>query len=314
MDDDRGDGPGEQAIAAHADRIDGSPPAAHFSFVKPGTVAGVSVYAVDQPAHWHLLTYGLSPDWGFELSFRLPRAEDDDPPAWAVNLLANLGAYVISSGHPFAAGHHIDLRGPMRLGDDTHITAAAIATDPGLGTTSTPVGPVEFLQVVGLSADELELCRAWRTDAVIDLLKASDPLLITHLDRPSLLDDPSVRELAEAGVAAEGSSLNHLQVGTLRLDQKRRHFELTMGAGAATGLGPALRRKLNRDGATFELMGDGGEVHFVVDDEAGWDVADGEVILSVPLDRVDELAGLFTGRTGQGRLPWLPGLRFIVVP
>jgi hypothetical protein len=61
-------------------------------------------------------------------------------------------------------------------------------------------------------------------------------------------------------------------------------------------------------------MGDGGEVHFVVDDEAGWDVADGEVILSVPLDRVDELAGLFTGRTGQGRLAWLPGLRFIVVP
>jgi hypothetical protein len=313
MDDDRGDGPGERAIAAHADRADGNPPAAHFSFTKPGTVAWVSVYALDQPAHWHLLTYGLSPNWGFELTFRLPKW-DDEPPLWAVNLLANLGAYVISSGHPFAPGHHVDLRGPIQLGEETDITAAAIAADPVLETASTPIGPVEFFQVVGLTAEELELCRAWRTDAVIDLLKATDPLLITRLARPSLLDDPSVRELAEAGVAAEGSSLNHLQVGSLRLDQKRRHFELTVGAGAATGLGPALRRKLNREGATFELIGDGGEVHFVVDEEPGWDVADREVILSVPLDRVDELAGLFTGRTGQGRLAWLPGLRFIVVP
>jgi hypothetical protein len=308
MDDERGDGPGERAIAAHADRADGGQPRAHFSFSKPGTVAGVSVYELDDPAHWHLLTYGLSEAWGFELTFRLARS-DDDPPGWAVNLLANLAAYVLSSGHPFAPGHHIDLRGPIRLGDDTAITAAALAVDPVLGTE-----PVEFLQVVGLTADELELCRAWRTEAVLDLLRQADRLLITRLDRPSLLDDSAVREQAEAGVAAEGSSLNHLRVGTLRLTRKRQRLLLTMGAGAATGLGPALRRKLNRPDASFELLGDEATVHFVVADEAGWDAGDGEVTVAVPLDRVDEVAGLFDGRTGRGRLDWLPGLRFEVLP
>jgi hypothetical protein len=80
-------------------------------------------------------------------------------------------------------------------------------------------------------------------------------------------------------------------------------------------LGPALRRKLNRDGATFKLIGDGGLVDFVVANEAGWDAHDEhEVTLAVPLERVDELAGLFTGKAGQGRLAWLPGLRFVVVP
>jgi hypothetical protein len=234
---------------------------------------------------------------------------------WAVNLLANLAAYVFSSRHPFAAGHHVDLRGPIRLGHETAITAAAIAVDPVLQTTDTVWGTVDFLQLVGLTSDELELCRSWRTEAVIDLLKADDPLLITRLDRASMLDDPSVRERAEAGVAAQGSSLTHLRVGTLQLAHKRRGLVLTMGAGAATGLGPALRRKLNRDGATFKLIGDGGLVDFVVANEAGWDAHDEhEVTLAVPLERVDELAGLFTGKAGQGRLAWLPGLRFVVVP
>jgi hypothetical protein len=87
-----------------------------------------------------------------------------------------------------------------------------------------------------------------------------------------------------------------------------------MGAGAATGLGPALRRKLNREGATFDLIGDRGRVHFVVGGPPEWHTGPADVTLAVPLERVDELAGLFSGQTGSGRLEWLPGLRFVVVP
>jgi hypothetical protein len=290
--------------------------------VKPGTVSGVSVYALEDPSHWHLVTAGLAAaGWGFELTLRL-RRDDEEVPGWAVNLLANLGAYVLSTGHAFAAGHHIDLRGPIRLGDPTALTAAAVTLDPRLGTLDGPDGPIEFLQVVGLTADELELCRSWQTDAVLRLLAASDPLLLTRLDRPSMLDDPAVREQAEAGVAAEGSSLEELRVGTLRLRAKgplRRRLIVTMGAGAATGLGPALRRKLNRDGASFQLVGDHGAVRFVVAEAPSWELRDAGpdtpavVTVALPLERVDQLAGLFTGRTGSGKLPWLPGVRFVVV-
>src|SRR4030081_1188521 len=110
MDDERGDDRRSRAVAAYVDNLDGGPPQAHFSFTKRGTADSVSVYAIDEPAHWHLLTYGLSEAWGFELTFRLTKTEEE-PPSWAVNLLANLAAYVLSRGHPFGVGHHIDLRG-----------------------------------------------------------------------------------------------------------------------------------------------------------------------------------------------------------
>jgi hypothetical protein len=317
------------AIAAHVDDADGGPPAHHVTLRKRGSVAGISVYSLEAPRHWHLVTYGLSEldekvtndasvsGWGFELTFRLART-DDERPDWAINLLANLAAYVFAGEHPFAAGHHVDLRGPIRLGDPTLITAAAIAVDPGLGSLSGPYGAVEFLQVVGLTADELELCRAWRTGAVMDLLAESDPLLVTRLERPSLLDDPALRERAEAGVAAEGSSLVELRVATLRWEVKGRRrprLEVTVGSGAAVALGPALRRRLNDTGAAFDVIGDAGTVRFVVADVAGWEIGgDGaSVTVSLPLAGIDGLAAMLSGRTGSGRVAAVPDLRLVVV-
>jgi hypothetical protein len=302
---------GDSDLLAYLDRTEGGGPAEELLIRRRGTVEQVRIYAIASPPHWHLVTVGLA-DLGFELTLRLGRT-DDHPPHWAVDLLANLGAYVLRTGHEFAAGHHIDLRGPIKLDDPTEITAAAIVTDAGLEAWR----GVEFLQVVGLTADELELCRSWRTEAVIELLAANDPLLITRLERRSLLDDPKVRELAETGVAADGSALEELRVGTLRWQRRgwsRSRLAITMGAGAATGLGPALRRKLNRAGASFRVIGDAGEILFLVADEPRWEQADEGIVVALPLAAVEELAGLFTGKVGSGGLAILPGLRFVVVP
>jgi hypothetical protein len=303
-------GEADSDLIAYLDRAEGASPAEELVIRRRATVDQVRIYSVASPPHWHCVTVGLG-QLGFELTFRLGRGGDDSP-QWTVDLLANLGAYVFRTGHEFAAGHHIDLRGPIKLDDPTEITAAAIVTDPGL----TAWRGVEFLQLVGLTADELELCRSWRTAAVIKLLAASDPLLITRLERRSLLDDPKVREQAESGVAAEGSALEELRVGTLGWERRgwpKSRLVITLGSGAATGLGPALRRKLNRSGASFRVIGDGGLVRFVVADDAGWQEGDDGVIVAVPLAGVEELAGLFTGKVGGGGLSNLPGLRFVVV-
>jgi hypothetical protein len=297
-------------LISYLDRAEGASPREERVIRRRGTVDQVRIYALASPPHWHCLTIGLL-DLGFELTFRLGRS-GDDPPEWTVDLLANLGAYVFRTGHEFAAGHHVDLRGPIKLDDPTEITAAAIVTDPGLPAWR----GVEFLQLVGLTADELELCRSWRTEAVIGLLAAKDPLLITRLERRSLLDDPHVREQAESGVAAEGSALDELRVGTLGWERRgwpKSRLAITMGAGAATGLGPALRRKLNRSGASFRVIGDAGDVRFVVADEPRWQQGDDGILVAVPLAAVEELAGLFTGKGGSGGLVILPGLRFVVV-
>ncbi len=303
------DSPGALMIA-YLDRVAGGPPRESFSPRRGGVLEQVRIYAADGPAHWHVVTVGVG-DLGFELTIRLPRT-DDHLPTWAVDFVTSLVRYSRRGAHPFAVGHHIDLRGPMKLDAKSLITAAALSLDPTLG----PVSQVEFLQIVGLTADELELCRSWRTSAVVDLVGRGNPLLITDLDRVSRLDDPALRTEAEAGVAADGSALDELRVGTLRWRRhgvRRTRLVVTMGAGAATALGPALRRMLSHEGASFVVSGDEGVVRFSVASDVGWRLEGGELSVRLALADVDGLAGLFTGRTGTGSLPALPGLRFAVV-
>jgi suppressor of fused len=330
------DGPGPAALRAHVEGIDGGPAVAQYfprdprRFDGGGPVHAVAVYRIDPaggPPHWHLVTYGLSelfakesPDkdvsgWGFELTLRLSRDDNDEAPAWASDLLANLAAYMWETGHQFARGDQVDLRGPIRIDSKSDITAAAVTTDPALATVRGPFGRVEFLQLIGLTADELELCRSWRTDAVVALLAEANPLGVIDLSRHSLLDDPATRQRAEAGVVVEGSSLDELRVATLGWKQRGRgaRLYLQLGSGAAAAVGPALRRRLDRPGASFRVIGDAGQVTFAVGERAGWAVTGTAVTVEVPLDFVDDLAGVFTGTPGGAGVPALPGLHFVTV-
>jgi hypothetical protein len=298
---------GSAAATAYADHVAGGAPREVFSPRRRSVVDQVRMYALEGPPIWHLVTIGAG-DLGFELTLRLPRG-DDELPTWAVDCLVSLVAYVRNRGHRFSAGDQVDLRGPIKLDSASAITAAAIVADPTLGTRR----KVDFLQVVGLTADELELCRSWRTAAVVGLLRTRDPLLTTVLDRASLFDDPRLRDAAEAGVAAEGSSLDELNVATLSWRKRGRRVVVTLGAGAATALGPALRRKLNRSGAAFAVAGDGRVLRFVVAAAPSWRLDADEVTVEMPLDGVEALAALFSGRVGTGSLPALKGLRFSVI-
>jgi suppressor of fused len=321
---------GSRALDAHLDHAAGGPEEKRWTPGRATNLGGappldeVSGHLVGEPAHWHLVSYGFTemesketvdPErsgWGFELTMRVPVTEEE--PEWAVDLLANLAAYLWTHGHPFAAGDHIDLRGPIRLGSDSDLTAAAIVEDPGVEPLDGPFGRVEFLQLVGLTADELEACRAWSTDGVIDLLAAHDPWLVTRIDRASLLDDPARRAELEHRAAQEGSDVGELRVGTLTVASRRRgRVVVTLGAGASAALGPALRRSLATEGAAFTVVGDRHDLRFSVEDEAGWMLDATTLNVAVPLQEVDALARLFDGRTGSGRRPELPRLRFRVV-
>lgn len=324
-------GPGVTALDAHIDVADGGAPRRRWrpkaAHARPDQAPLDQVAGVRVDDHWHLVTYGMSeidakesddPDvsgWGFELTLRVEVSGDgDEEPAWAVDLLTNLAVYVWTSRHAFAPGHHLALGGPMRLGTDTHLSAAAVVQDPSLGEITGPFGTVEFLQVVGMTDDELELCRAWSTEGVLELLRARDPLLVTRLGRSSILDEPEVQAEVASRRAVDGASLTELRVGTLELERRRGRGTLVrLGAGAAAALGPALRRELVGEGASFEVVGDASTVVFGVG-EAGWSMAADHIDITVPLDDVGPLADLFDGRTGRGRHPALGGLHFHVIP
>jgi len=320
--------PGGAAIDEHVNRADGGPEAER---VRPRSkrrrpappLEEITIHEIADPRHWHLVTRGLSelhgtrgddPEtsgWGFELTLRV---EGDERPLWAADLLTSLAAYVWTSGHPFADGHNLDLRGPIRLDVDTDITAAMIVEDPVLGSMEGPLGTVQFLQVVGLTAGELELCRAWTTEGVRELLARSDPLLVTQLNRTAVDEDPRWAEEISRRRTEEGSSLHELRVATLQLyEQRNRGTVAEMGAGAASALGPALRRELLAPGAVFSVLGDDCQLRFVGADAARWVWAGSALELAVPMGAVGELAALFDGRTGWRSLPAWPGLTFRVV-
>jgi suppressor of fused-like protein len=323
-------GPGTQAIDRRVTRIDGGPevhryhPRAPHRFQGGGPLKTVTLHRLTAPDHWHLVTYGLSEldakesddlersGWGFELTMRLAVSSDAEP-TWAVDLLTNLAAYVWTTDHGFAAGHHVDLRGPIRLDAPSDLTAAVLVVDPKLGRMKGPFGRVAFLQVVALTADELELCRSWSTEGVVRALSAQDPLLVTRLDRRSLLSEPSAAAdlLARAGV--DGGELSELRVATLSVRRRPTGTVVQLGAGASAALGPALRRELVGEGATFSVIGDTGEVRFIVSEQPAWRSGPGRLDLDVPRSEVDGLAALFDGRPGWGRRPPWNGLRWHVV-
>jgi hypothetical protein len=170
-------------------------------FGGPDPLDGISAYrtGAGRDAHWHFVTYGFSNLYydenaaggdfsgkGFELTMRLLHERGEaGPPAWAMNMLQNIARYVFNSGRGFEPGHYMPANGPLRLGPPTALMGAAFAIDPELGVIETPHGEVKFLQLFGVTQDELDRMKNVDRDAVavLDEHRRTNPLLITDMTR-----------------------------------------------------------------------------------------------------------------------------------
>ena len=175
-------------------------PIIHYALGGKDPLDGISVYESDkQTSHFHFVTYGFSElyydeesaggefsKYGFELTFRLKRNNDDNI-NWVCNLLQNIARYVFNSGKWFEEFHFIPANGPIRVGYDTDITALAFVVDPELGKIETPHGEVVFLQMIGLTTEEYETLKqnpkTTETEKLIQKLKQGNNMLITDLNR-----------------------------------------------------------------------------------------------------------------------------------
>lgn len=180
-------------------------PPVHYMVGGEDPLDGVSIYDSQKDMfHRHLVSYGMSElyyneeaaggefsKWGFEFTFRLkPFAEDGDDPTWVVNLMNNLARYVIKSGKWFEEYHVIPAKGPIRLNStaEINIVGVAFVSDPELGKIQTPHGEVSFLQMVGLTANEMNRITSASSaydevKKVLDEMKTTNPLMITDLLR-----------------------------------------------------------------------------------------------------------------------------------
>lgn len=171
----------------------------------PSPLDHVSIYKRMDPApHLHFISYGMSElfydeesvgnefsKWGFEFTFRLAVHPDEMPssdkeiPMWAVMLMQNLGRYVYDSECWFEHGHFIRIDGQINDDAETQITAAAFSRDLELGSITTPHGKVDFLQIVGITEDEIAgaFAKKYTCADLLQALSRDNPMLITDFDR-----------------------------------------------------------------------------------------------------------------------------------
>jgi hypothetical protein len=291
----------------------------------PDPLDGISAYRNDgPPQHWHFVSYGMTdlylkesenPDvsgWGFEFTFRLARRADEEaPPIWAINYLQNLARYVFKSGNPFDHGHHIDSNGPIAGGVATNITAALFYRDPQLPPIDTPHGQVTFLQIVGITDDELEICRGWNTISFADLMRETNPLLVTDLARSSLLADESIAARVAEGQERDGSSSTGTFVDKLSWTRAGAKYVVTITAKCANALIQHLRGRILH-GRSFDLQGAEQTVVLVASDADGVDEADHT--LTVRLTAASARALMESLQPKRGAYAVMPELAIEVLP
>lgn len=330
--------PGWDAIDEQMVRLYGEQEPKHYGTVIPYSMGGndplngISAYKAERPSsHWHMVTYGFSElyekesgdaeysGYGFELTSRVARKEDEEePPAWALNLLQNMGRYVFGSGNVFASGDYLDANGPICLGADTQLTALAFVEDAELPAIHTPNGRVEFLQMVGITEGELEAMKTWNTLGVLETGQSALPGYITDLSRDCMLNIPAVAEAISQGRERDGSNTGFLFVDQLAWEPgkkglfSKKSAKLTLGAKQADTVGKLLRGRLLK-GKKLTLAMQDLSVILEPAAEASIEATDQEIRLQLSDAIVNELSHKLQAREEEHRLSSYKGLVVQVV-
>lgn len=296
----------------------------------PDPLQGISAYKRLTPIpHWHYITYGFSElydkesenkavsGFGFELTLRLKTEPDSaEPPIWVLNFLQNLARYVFKSGRVFEQGHYMNANGPIAIGVNTCIRSVAFAEDPELAAMETPNGHLEFLQVVGITEDEELAIKQWQTLKALEVFRSHLPLLVTDLDRESLLTKADVKQSLQNGAADDGSN-----TGTLFIDQlswvedysspRRNLIQITMGALQVVELVSILPYRIPYQ-RPLHMVGQKCQLAIMPSEANGYRTDGDNLILNLSPRSATELGTVLVPQEGLYEFPSFPELRIQV--
>lgn len=327
-DDIQDEAPGWQAIDAALSQIYGAKKPLHYGTILrhrlggPDPLDGISAYSREDPIlHWHFVTYGLSElyrkesddpntsGYGFELTFRLARrADESTSPSWTLNFLQNLARYVFSTGNTFDPEHYLNLNGPISIGSDTMIRVITFDLDPELGEIDTPHGHLRFLQIVGITLDEERAIKGWNARGFLDLLKQENPLMVTDLQRSSLLNSTQTQRTILMRSEAEGSSTGTLYV-TVALWKVssgllgRKRAVITIGARGVADLKLVLPRRISHNLGLAIVSRD--SVIGFQPGEPAWAVEENSLVVKLTPQLASELSNVLQAKAGMYRVPSL---------
>lgn len=330
----RENSPGWDAIEAALKSIYPTQEPQHFgtllSFTLGGQdpLTGISIYThADAPQHQHLITFGFSdlfekttddPEvsgYGFELTFRLAGSSNaQNPPTWAMNFLQNLGRYVFETGNVFGPGHTMPLNGPIRGDSSTKIEAITFVEDPQLPPMETPNGNVRFLQIVGLTLDELEAVERWNAREFCKLRAQTDPLLLTDIDRNSWLSDASFANNVVEGTRRDGSSSASLftnEVSFKTASSPLMPPTIVVPAVAAASLAHRIAGRIPF-GREFELISEKKTVLFTPGNVVRWETDEDQITITLNSEAAMAISHALVPKAGKFSIPAAGGLIFEV--
>jgi len=229
-----------------------------------------------------------------------------------------MGRYVFNSGNVFRTGDYLDANGPICLDADTQLTALAFTHDPELAEMDTPNGKVEFIQMVGITEDELEAMQTWKTLGVLQAGINQIPSYITDLTRASLLQNPEIVEAVERGMVEDGSSTGFLfvdqlawQVGKKVWFNKQSNV-VQLGAKQADVISKLLRGRILKD-KNLSLVGQDLTIVFKADNQVGYRENEQEITITLNKSAVDELSQKLVPQESQFALSSLDGVSFQIM-
>lgn len=149
----------------------------------------------------HIVTFGMSElyadeerlgkdfsKWGYEMTIKLRNVAPQDC-IWAMNMLGNLARYTFQSERWFEPGQYVgSANNPQSLNlgkPESKITSLLIVNDTEIPTRQTIYGELAFLQLVGITTNELKAVMDDRSliPVLLENLKKDYPDLETDMER-----------------------------------------------------------------------------------------------------------------------------------
>ncbi|MFD2115356.1 suppressor of fused domain protein [Paenibacillus yanchengensis] len=197
--------PGWEAIETEFVRIYGEIQPAHYGtnmlsramFGGDQYLDGYSIYTSEK-GYKHIVTFGMTElyadekafggewnRWGYEMTFKL-KEEDNENCMWVLDMLSNLARYTNTQERYLEPFQYISGNGTsIHTGTESSITALFCIRDTEANTLDTVYGRTDFVQLVGITEQELNVLIADSSKgaALFELIKQDNPDLVTDMKR-----------------------------------------------------------------------------------------------------------------------------------
>ncbi len=276
--------------------------------------------------HWHLLTEGLarkgsgsgetaSPgdEKGYELSVRVQKEKEElAAPAWAVALLATLISRANAGQLSADTNQVMVFAQGVAPGTDSELFGVVFTPDPEAPAIITPHDKVTLLLAVPVTRDETRAVREWSPSGLVDVLARVDPLLITLLDRPSLVQSPRARVLIEQRMEKEGSSLSAMTASTSQASKTGELVTWKLSVDGVDTLCSLLKGRIGHQ-RSFSVVSGASRVEVVNGDPAVAEFQKKQLTLRLTLVAARQMRSLLKARPGNYTFEQLPNFTLVVV-